>query len=110
VKTGDRKERARYHIGMRALSLSLLCLALAGCNSLTRVGSDGFEASRVSPAQWEEDTSACQIEADSYLAYDARGMEGTRYQKNRAFNAVYGRCMRARGYKPRPYYKNLLPS
>ena len=94
---------------MRALFLFLVCLVLAGCNSIMRVGGDGFEASRVSPAQFEEDTSACQIEADSYLAYDLRGMEGTRYQKNRAFNAVYGRCMRARGYRPRPYYKNLLP-
>ena len=95
---------------MRALFLFSVCLLLSGCNSLMRVGSDGFEASRVSPAQWDEDTSACQIEADNYMTYDVRGMEGTRYQKNRTFNAVYGRCMRARGYKPRPYYKNLLPS
>jgi hypothetical protein len=94
---------------MRAPFLVLACLVLGGCSSLIRLGGDGFEASRVSPAQFEEDTSACQIEADSYLAYDVRGMEGTRYQKNRAFNAVYGRCMRARGYRPRPYYKNLLP-
>jgi len=102
--------RARYQTGMRALFLCLACLALAGCTSLLRVGGDGFEASRVSPGQFEEDTSACQIEADSYLAYDVRGMGGTRYQKNRAFNTVYGRCMRAKGYRPRPYYKNLLPS
>ena len=94
---------------MRAPFLVLACLVVAGCSSLIRLGGDGFEASRVSPAQFEEDTSACQIEADSYLAYDVRGMEGTRYQKNRAFNAVYGRCMRARGYRSRPYYKNLLP-
>jgi hypothetical protein len=104
-------ERARYQIGMRALFLCLMVSlsALAGCTSLVRVGSDGFEASHVSPSQFEQDTSACQIEADTYLAYDLRGMEGTRYQKNRAFNTVYGRCMRARGYRPRPYYKNLLP-
>ena len=94
---------------MRALFLSLACLALVGCNSLVHVGGDGFEASRVSPAQFEEDTGICQREADNYLAYDVRAMEGTRYQKNRAFNAIYGRCMRARGYRPRPYYKNLLP-
>ena len=95
---------------MRALFLSFACLLLAGCNSVTRLSGDNFEASRVSPGQFEDDTSACQIEADTYLAYDPRGMEGTRYRKNRAFNAVYGRCMRARGYRPRPYYKNLLPS
>ena len=94
---------------MRALFLSALCLLLAGCNSLVRVDGDNFEAARVSPSQFELDTGACQAEADNFLAYDVRGMEGTRYQKNRAFNAIYRRCMTARGYRSRPYYKNLLP-
>jgi hypothetical protein len=44
------------------------------------------------------------------VGYDIHGMSGTRYDKNRAFNAVYARCMRGRGYRPRPYYKNWLPA
>ena len=48
------------------------------------------------------------MKADDYLTYDVHGMDGTRYQQNRVFNAVYGRCMRAQGYRPRPYSKNLL--
>lgn len=94
---------------MRALFLFLACFSLAGCNSLLRLNGDNFEASRVPPGQFEDDTGACQREADDFLAYDVRAMDTTRYQKNRAFNAVYGRCMRSRGYRSRPYYKNLLP-
>jgi hypothetical protein len=37
-------------------------------------------------------------------------MGGTHYDQNRAFNAAYSSCMTARGYRPRPYYKNWLPS
>ncbi len=95
---------------MRAFFLCLAFAALAGCSSLIRQGGDGFEASGVSPEQFEADNNACGLQADDYLAYDIHGMaEGTRYEKNRIYNAVYGRCMRARGYRPRPYFKNLLP-
>jgi hypothetical protein len=94
---------------MRALLLCSALLLLAGCNSLLRQNSDSYEASSISPDQFERDTDACQIEADAYITYDMHGMDGTRYQGNRAFNAVYGRCMTAKGYRPRPYYKNLLP-
>ena len=94
---------------MRAFPFLLSLFVLAGCNSLVRLSGDNFEASSVPPDAFERDTGACQIQADNYLAYDLKGMEGTRYQRNRAFNAVYGRCMRGRGYRPRPYYKNLLP-
>lgn len=101
-------EGARYQTGMRALFLFPVLILLAGCNSLTRVGGDGFEASSVPPGRFEIDTQACGMQADDYLAYDLRGMEGTRYQRNRTYNAIYGRCMTARGYQPRPYIKNLL--
>jgi hypothetical protein len=95
---------------MRAFFLCLAFAALAGCSSLIRQGGDGFEASGVPPERFEADDDACRIQADDYLAYDPRGMaEGTRYEKNRAYNAVYGRCMRSRGYRPRPYLRNLLP-
>jgi hypothetical protein len=94
---------------MRALFLGLL-LCLAGCNSIMRPGSDVFEASGVAPDQFENDDSACRQQADDYLAYDVRGQDlGTRYQKNRTFNLIYGRCMTARGYRHRAYLKNLLP-
>ena len=94
---------------MRALFLFPVLIVLAGCSSLTRVGGDGFEAANVSPERFEIDDQACGMQADDYLAYDVRGMEGTRYQRNRTYNALYGRCMTARGYRPRPYIKNLLP-
>jgi hypothetical protein len=95
---------------MRAFFLCLIFAALAGCTSLIRQGSDGFEASGVSPERFEADNDACRIQSDDYLAYELRGMTaGTRYEKNRAYNSVYGGCMRARGYRPRPYIKNLLP-
>ena len=94
---------------MRAFFLVLAPLILAGCNSLARDSGDNFEAAGVPPDQFEQDTNACQTQADNYLAYDPRGMEGTRYARNRAFNAIFDRCMRTRGYRARPYYKNLLP-
>jgi hypothetical protein len=93
---------------MRALFLFPVLIVLAGCSSLVRVGGDGFEAANVPPERFEADNQACGMQADDYLAYDVRGMEGTRYQKNRAYNAIYGRCMTARGYRPRPYIENLL--
>ena len=98
---------------MRALFLCLVLLsslgALAGCNSLIRKDGDYFEASGVSPDRFERDDETCRLQASDYLTYDVHGMDGTRYQQNRAFNAVYGRCMRAQGYRARPYLKNLLP-
>jgi hypothetical protein len=104
-------ERARYQIGMRALFLCLtVCLPLAaGCSSLVRQDGDFFEAARVPPDRFERDDNACRLKADNYLNYDPRGMDGTRYQRNRTYNTIYGRCMTAQGYRPRPYYKNWLP-
>jgi hypothetical protein len=93
---------------MRALFLFPVLMLLAGCDSLIHVGSDGFEASNMSPGRFENDNQSCGMQADDYLAYDLRGMEGTRYQRNRTYNAIYGRCMTARGYRPRPYIKNVL--
>ena len=98
---------------MRALFLCLilfpLLAALTGCNSLVRQDGDYFEASGVSPERFERDDQTCQQKANDYLAYDVRGMDGTRYRQNRAFNAVYRGCMRSLGYRARPYFKNLLP-
>ena len=82
---------------------------LAGCNSLIRQNGDAFEASGIPPERFEMDDDACRVQATNYLAYDVRGMAGTDYQKNRTYNAVYGSCMTTRGYRPRPYIKNLLP-
>ncbi len=94
---------------MRALFLCLVLTALAGCSSVIRQDGDAFEASRVSPERFETDDDSCRIQAETYLTYDVRGMEGTRYRRNRIYNALYGRCMIARGYRRRPNYKNLLP-
>jgi hypothetical protein len=49
------------------------------------------------------------LKANDYLTYDVHGMAGTRYRQNRTFNTIYGRCMRAQGYRARPYIKNFLP-
>ena len=98
---------------MRALFLCPVLLlsltALAGCTSLVRQNGDYFEASGVSPDRFERDDQTCQLKANDYLTYDVHGMDGTRYRQNRAYNAIYGRCMRAQGYRTRPYIKNLLP-
>jgi hypothetical protein len=95
---------------MRALFLCLALCALGGCDSLIRQGADGFEQTGMEPERFSRDDQACRNKADDYLAYDVRGQAlDTRYNQNRAFNDVYGRCMRSFGYRPRPYVKNLLP-
>jgi len=96
---------------MRALFLCLLLspLMLGGCNALIRQDGDNFEAAGVTPAQFDRDDNDCRTQATDYVSYDLHGMSGTGYDQNRAFNAVYGRCMRGRGYRPRPYYENWLP-
>jgi hypothetical protein len=96
---------------MRALFLCLLLspLMLAGCNALTRQDGDYFDASNVSPARFDSDDQDCRTQAANYMSYDLHGMSGTHYDQNRAFNTAYARCMTARGYRPRPYYKNWLP-
>jgi hypothetical protein len=105
------KEGARKAKAMRALFLCLMLspLALAGCDALIHQNGDSFEAAGVAPAKFDGDDQACRMKADDYVGYDLHGMGGTPYDRNRAFNAVYSRCMRALGYRPRPYYENLLP-
>jgi hypothetical protein len=96
---------------MRALflCLTLPVLLLAGCDAITRQNADSFEAAGVPMAQYDSDEQSCRMQAADYVAYDVRGMSGTGYDQNRAYNAVYSRCMTGHGYKPRPYIKNLLP-
>ena len=94
---------------MRALAASLVLLAQMGCTSLVRQGGDGFYLGGVTPERFTIDSDGCQAQADAYLAYDVRAMGGTRYARNRLFNDRYGSCMRALGYRPRPYAQNLLP-
>jgi hypothetical protein len=96
---------------MRALFLfSVLALPLlAGCNSIARQNGDYFQAG-ADIGRFEADARACGVEAGDYTTYDLHGMDGTFYDRNRAYNAVYGRCMRRRGYVPRPYSRNWLPA
>jgi uncharacterized protein YceK len=97
---------------MRALLLCLMfsSLMLSGCNAIMRQDGDSFEAAGVPPAQFDKDDQDCQMKAADYISYDLHGMGGTHYDQNRAFNAVYSNCMTSRGYRPRPYYQNWLPS
>jgi hypothetical protein len=99
-------------MGMRALFLCLLLSLpiLAGCDALTHQDGDYFEAAGIPPAQFNSDDQDCRGQAADYVGYDLHGMSGTHYDQNRAFNATYARCMQARGYGPRPYYQNWLPS
>lgn len=94
---------------MRALFLGLALLTLTGCNSLMQVSGDNFEAAGIAPGRFESDNQACRMQAQDHLAYDLRGMEGTRYRRTRAYNAVYRGCMTALGYRDRPYYRNWFP-
>ncbi|HKD47232.1 MAG TPA: hypothetical protein VKB67_06070 [Rhizomicrobium sp.] len=96
---------------MRALFFCLLLspLVLSGCDAVTRKNGDWFESSGVPPGQYDRDEQDCRIEAADYASYDLHGMSGTSYDRNRAFNNVYARCMTGRGYRPRPYSENWLP-
>jgi hypothetical protein len=91
---------------MRAFAF-LSLLLLAGCNSIARQNADYFQAG-ADMGRFDEDALACAITAGDYASYDLHGMDGTFYDRNRAYNAVYGRCMRGRGYAPRAYSKNWL--
>ena len=95
---------------MRALCLlSVLVLPLlAGCNSIARQNGDYFQASG-DIGRFEADASACGVEAGDYTSYDLHGMDGTFYDRNRAYNDVYGRCMTGRGHARRAYSSNWLP-
>lgn len=107
----DKSGKPRYHTGVRAFFLCLMLspLVLGGCDALTHLDGDNFEAAGVPVAQFDNDDESCRMQAIDYVSYDLTGMGGTGYDHNRAFNAVYSRCMRALGYRPRPYYENLLP-
>jgi hypothetical protein len=96
---------------VRALFFYLLLspLTLAGCDALVHQDGDNFEAAGVPPAQFDGDNQNCRMKAADYVSYDLHGMSGTHYDQNRAYNAVYSRCMRSLGYRPRFYYENLLP-
>jgi hypothetical protein len=94
---------------MRALFLLPLVLALAGCDSVYRPASDGYEMGPGGIAAFQADAQACQTQADDGVNYDVRYMDTTRYARTRAFNRVYGQCMTARGHQARPYLRNVLP-
>jgi hypothetical protein len=103
------REGALGH-SMRALLLLSACLVLAGCNSVSRLDSDSFEAHAVTIGQFEADAQACTELAQAPLDSDPRLIDATRYAKNRFFNSAFSRCMTDRGHRPRPYYKNWLPA
>jgi hypothetical protein len=94
---------------MRALFLLLALSLIAGCTAIARENGDYFEAGG-DIARFEADDMACGSEARDHADYDLSAMEGTPYDQNRAYNAVYERCMRGRGYRQRPYFRNWLPA
>ena len=92
---------------MRALFLVPLIL-LAGCDALTHQNGDTFQAGPA-PSRFEAATQGCKQVADDYVAYDLKGMDGTSYDRNRSFNALFARCMTRQGYAQQSYAKNWLP-
>ncbi len=94
---------------MRALFLLPLAFALVGCDSITRPAADGFEVGDGGFDAFQADAQTCQTRADTAINYDTGLADSTRYARNRAFNRVYGQCMTAHGYQPRPYLRNVLP-
>ena len=94
---------------MRALFRLLALPLIAGCTAIARENGDYFEAGS-DIARFEADDQACGSEARDHTNYDLTAMAGTPYDQNRAYNAVYARCMQSRGYRPRPYYRNWLPA
>jgi hypothetical protein len=95
---------------MRALILLPVCLALWGCQSITRYSGDNFEVGAGGIQAFDDDNKACGIVADEAVSYDVRMAGSTSYERNRAYNRVYARCMTARGHRRRPYYVNFLPA
>jgi hypothetical protein len=94
---------------MRLLLIACVLPLLAGCDALVRENGDYFQAGTDS-GRFEVANLACDGEARDYVAYDVRGASSdTIYDRNRAYNAVYRRCMAGRGYSPRPYWQNFLP-
>jgi len=93
---------------MRALFLLLPLFLVGACSSIARENGDYFEAGS-DIARFDTDAQTCAAEADDHVSYDLSAMDGTLYDRNRAYNIVYERCMRARGYRPRPYSRNWLP-
>ena len=94
---------------MRALVIVCALCLLNGCDAVVRENSDYFQAGTANPGHFEAAAQACGIEASDYVAYNVRGMSGTSYDQNRAYNAAYRRCMAGRGFRSRPYWKNFLP-
>ena len=87
---------------MRALFLVLLCLpALAGCDAIVRHNGDYFEAG-TDAGRFELMIRPVASSPIPRAPMTLRGMDGTGYDRNRAFNDVYGRCMTGRGYAPVP--------
>jgi hypothetical protein len=94
-----------------AITLILIgCSGITGCDSLFLKNGDNFEASNVPPGRFEADDQFCHTLADEYVSGGASNLDETRYQSNRAYNTNYSHCMTARGYRSRPYIKNLLPN
>ena len=95
---------------MRALFLVpvLVLPLLAGCDAILRHNGDYFDAG-ADIGRFQQDDQACSSQARDYVSYTLRGMDGTGYDRNRAFNDVYSRCMNGRGYAARAYARNWLP-
>ncbi len=95
---------------MRALFLvcALGLPLLAGCSAVARQNGDYFEVG-ADTGRFQQEDQACGDQARDYVSYTLRGMDGTGYDRNRAYNGIYSRCMLGHGYAPRPYSRNWLP-
>ena len=94
---------------MRIAACLACLLLLSGCDALIRHDGDYFEAAGTDSERFEMDSQACGVLADKHVTYDLQGAGGTSYDRNRTYNAYYGRCMTGRGYAARAYAENWLP-
>ncbi len=106
-RAGNRETPLRVHV-MRVLCLTATLL-LCGCNSIMRKDGDSFAAGAAAPGAFEAASRDCTQTANSGEIQDLRLVGDTRYAHIRRYNALFTACMTARGYRPRPYWRNWLP-
>lgn len=77
-------------------SVAAAACVFAGCSSMDARTAANFDRGRVSDRQYEQDTTACEKQAESHQK--AYGMGGEYDLTHGAYNWMYDACMRSSGY------------
>jgi hypothetical protein len=86
----------------RAL-LTLVLLALCGCESYGDLTSDAFDPGAASQSRFALDSAECKAEAELPRSYDPRGIYGTHVERHEIYNRALVHCMAAAGYARRDW-------